>query len=836
VSGEPGSDASQWKKIEPILDGALDLPRDERPAFLDQACAGDADLRAQVEELLHAASRSRGPLERTPDPLEGLAGEGDADFEGRRIGPYRIVRRIGEGGMGVVFEAEQETPRRAVALKLIRGGALVSLQQVRLFRREIEALARLRHSGIAAIHDAGVTDGGAPYFAMELVSGKPLDEFLAEAPLDPRDRAALRERLELFLRIGDAVSYAHQRGIIHRDLKPSNVLVARGTDPATSREVMQPKILDFGLARRLEGEDASLVTEPGRIRGTLAYMSPEQARGDPESIDVRSDVYSLGVMLYEMLTGRLPVDVRARALPDAVRAICEQPPVRPGQTHRALRGDPETILLKALEKDPERRYPSVASLADDVRRFLADQPILARSPSTAYQLRKLVARHRGAAAFTAVAAVLVIAFGATMSVMYRQQREATRRAEVEAAKAGRTLEFFETMLASVDPSKALGREPTVRDVLEMSASRIDSSFASDPEVRASIQYTIGSTYYALGHHEEASRQLAAAWKAREELLGPAHLETVETLARLSISERDHGDLITAEEHVRRALEGAKVAYGERSNPVASLLSNLGTCLWKQGKLASAESTLQSSITMLDSVAVPDERVLAATHTNLAIVYQAQGRTEEALEQQQHAVESFQRRGMESSPEGAKARMNLAFRLADVQRFDESVPLLREVLEEQRRILGADHPSRLHGLSALAYQLLVTGKAEEAEPLFREALERSRTALGPEHPETLQSLHAWGYFLGELRRHAEAEATFREAVPISRHLYGDHHPQTAALLHSLGHEVSAQGRRAEGLVYLREAAKIFAEVVGEDHPQTKQTREVIAELERGERPE
>jgi serine/threonine protein kinase len=835
VDEETGSDALRWREIEPVLDGALDLPPDERPAFLERACAGREDLRARVEELLRAGARSGGPLDR---PLEAvaplLAAEDSApDPAGKQVGPYRILRRLGEGGMGVVFEAEQDTPRRTVALKLIRGGALVGPQQRRLFRREIEALARLRHSGIAAIHDAGVTDGGAPYFAMELAPGKPLDEFLAAAPLDLRDRSALHERLDLFLRICDAISYAHQRGIIHRDLKPSNVLVAPATDPATSREVLQPKILDFGLARRLEGEDATLATEPGRIRGTLAYMSPEQARGDPEAIDVRSDVYSLGVLLYEMLTRRLPCDVRGRALPDAVRAVCEEPPVRPAQMDRALRGDLETILLKSLEKQPDLRYQSVASLADDVRRFLSDQPILARSPSTAYHLRKLVARHRGAAVFAATVAVLVVAFGATMSVMYRQQREATRRAELEAAKAGRTLEFFEEMLASVRPARALGREPTVREVLETSAARIDSAFAEDPEVRASIQYTIGSTYRALGHDEEALRQLEASWTARNELLGPATIETVETLARLALTERAMGNVAAAAEHNRRALEGARVVYGERSNGVASLLASLGACLWGQGELAPAESTLRASIAILDSLPDPDEEVRSAAQTNLAIVYQAQGRSEEALEQQRQVVDGWIRRGQRGSPDGLKARMNLAFRLADVARYDESVPLLREVLEEQRRILGPDHPERLHGLSALAFQLLMTGSTEEAEPLFREALERTRSVLGPEHPETLQSLHAWGYFLGEVKRHAEAEATFREAVPIGRRLYGDRHPETAALLHSLGHEIAAQGRREEGLGFLREAERMFAAVVGEDHPQTKATRAVIAALERGE---
>src|SRR5262245_1635194 len=479
-TGGPVMTPERLQRIKQLYHIALERDANEREAFLAEVCAGDESLRSEVESLLRCDARAEGFMEAPALEVAAqlqaeeqaaeifnsiLHTDSDPSKSGNRsspvtpifIGDYRVLRKLGEGGMGVVYEAEQQHPRRLVALKVIRGGRLVDEYQVKLFQREVQALARLKHPGIAAIYEAGCADEGQHYFVMELAPGVPLLDYVKGRRLaGARAPSNIRQRLELFLKICEAISYAHQRGVIHRDLKPANILVADESykpggqsldGPGVSR--VEVKVLDFGLARITDedGAGASGLSQAGQVRGTLPYMSPEQVRGDPDRIDVRTDVYALGVILYELLTERLPYELEHVTLPQAIRTICEDAPKplnrawgesrdRERRKTERVDRDVETIALKALEKESERRYRSVAALAEDVTRYLTNQPIQARPPSALYQFRKLVARHKAPFAMLAAVFALLLGFAITMTALSaRIARERDKAVAAERAAA-----------------------------------------------------------------------------------------------------------------------------------------------------------------------------------------------------------------------------------------------------------------------------------------------------------------------------------------------------------------------------------------------------------------
>jgi serine/threonine protein kinase len=538
----------RWAVIESLYERAFELDPAERSAWLQQTCGDDVILLKEVESLLACADASLSNPTARPRMarlLDHIAGQSDIDSQApssaaaadsgiasaatamtsalpSKIGPYRILRLLGEGGMGVVYEAEQEYPRRTVALKVIRSG-LSDPKLVRRFEHELLALGRLQHPGIAQIYEAGTADNGfgpQPYFAMELVCGQPLLEY-ADA-----HRLTSHQRLELMARVCEAVHHAHQRGIIHRDLKPGNILVD---------ETGHPKILDFGVAR-VTDSDARMThqTDVGQIVGTLAYMSPEQVMADPLELDTRSDVYSLGVVLYQMLARRLPYKI-SPSLPEAARTIQEEEPIPLSTISGAYRGDVETIVGKALEKEKTRRYSSAAELAADIRRYLHDEPIMARPASTIYQLQKFARRHK-ALVLGITAVFIVLIAGIIVST-----REAAR-ANREAATSRAISDFLQSDLLAQASAANQARPNTkpdpdlkVRTALDRAATRISGRFEKQPEVEAAIRDTIGQTYMDLGLYPEARAQFERALDLKRRVLGPKNPETLKTMNRIGYS-------------------------------------------------------------------------------------------------------------------------------------------------------------------------------------------------------------------------------------------------------------------------------------------------------------
>jgi len=485
-----------------------------------------------------------------------------------RIGNYRLIRKLGQGGMGMVFEAEQPDPKRLVALNVISAGAFASEHSIQLFEREVQALARLKHPGIASIYEAGQTDDSQRFFTMELVAGATLNSWLAAHPL-PR-----RELLRLFVAIGEAVTYAHQRGVIHRDLTPSNIMVLEQDGAPTI------KVLDFGLAR-ISGEDQSYVTEAGSIRGTLPYMSPEQVRGNPDAIDVRSDVYALGTILYEALTSRLPHDLTKLTFHEAARVICEELPA-PLQSAVRPRGrideDLCTIVHKAIAQDQSGRYASVSSLADDIQRYLTDQPIQGRPPSTVYQVRKLVARHRLAFGFSVTLLALLIAFSVAVTVQGQRIARERDRANQQAETARQVSTFLAGLFSVSDPNVSRGNAVTARELLDKGSAKIDSELKGQPAVRASLLDSMGSAYDGLGLFPQAQKLAAESLDLRQRVFGPQSLEAAGSLHTLAGIAYDREDYPTAIQDERQALAIYRTRLSHDDPRIAATVTGLGNSL------------------------------------------------------------------------------------------------------------------------------------------------------------------------------------------------------------------------------------------------------------------
>jgi len=696
----------------------------------------------------------------------------------RQIGPYSLLHRLGEGGMGEVWLAEQQQPvRRQVAIKVIKAG-MDTRNVILRFEAERQALALMDHPGIATVFDGGTTPEGRPYFAMEFVKGERITAYC------DRNRLTTDDRLRLFAEVCDAVQHAHQKGVIHRDLKPSNILVTLRDD----RPV--PKIIDFGVAKAIAQSltERPFFTEVGALVGTPEYMSPEQAEMSGLDLDTRTDVYALGVVLYELLTGALPFDrsqLRSAGIDEIRRVIREEDPQKPstrvtrlgtasttsarnrqtepGRLASQLRGDLDWIIMRALEKDRRRRYATANAFGADIRRHLDNEPVAAGPPGAMYRARKFTRRHRVGVGAAAALSIILIAAATALAVQVRRTAAQRDIAARERDRAERVSAFLVSLFQASAPDRSKGETITALDLLERGRQRLEAELKDQPQSRATLLHSIGDVYETLGRHDVAKPLLEEALAIRRSATGRDRADLADTLNTLANVMRMRGDLRAAESLHREALEIRREVFGPVHVKVAQSTANMAIYEWYRARYAEAEALDREAAAIAEKAGAPGDAasMLVAAADNLT----RENRLLDAIEVMQRALPVLEREYGIEHTRTQYAMNSLAFSLYLAERNEEAEPLQRRILAVRRKMLGENHFDVAMALYNLGNTLGAEGRLEEAEPLLQQSIDMFRKVASPEDRQVAWAMAGHADVVKKRGRLDEAEREYRAALDV-----------------------------------------------------------------------